>query len=99
MRMLEEGVRRALALANADLAIYLAGADPYAGDRLGKMSLTMDGLAQRDRLVLGLCRDAGIPAAVTMAGGYAKNVDDIAAIHVQTVRIAAEMWRVWQQVD
>lgn len=89
----EEGVQRALAMAGADLAIYLAGADPYAGDRLGRMAVTMEGLAQRDRLVLGLCRDAGLPVAVTMAGGYAHQVDEIAAIHARTVRIAAEFAR------
>jgi acetoin utilization deacetylase AcuC-like enzyme len=89
--MLEEGVTRALSLANADVAIYLAGADPYMGDRLGRLKLTMDGLAARDRFMLGLCRAEGLPVAVTMAGGYAQEVEDIVAIHVQTVRIAAEM--------
>jgi acetoin utilization deacetylase AcuC-like enzyme len=89
----EEGVGRALAMAGADLAIYLAGADPYAGDRLGRMAVSMEGLAQRDRLVLGLCRDADLPVAVTMAGGYAHQVDEIAAIHARTVRIAAEFAR------
>jgi acetoin utilization deacetylase AcuC-like enzyme len=89
----EEGVGRALAMAGADLAIYLAGADPYAGDRLGRMVVSMEGLAQRDRLVLALCRDAGLPVAVTMAGGYAPQVDEIAAIHARTVRIAAEFAR------
>lgn len=91
--MLEVGVERALALSHADLAIYLAGADPYEGDRLGRLSLTMDGLAARDRLVLDLCQRAGVPVAVTMAGGYAPNVEDIVAIHVETVRIAAEFAR------
>jgi acetoin utilization deacetylase AcuC-like enzyme len=90
LEMLEEGVHRALALSNPDLAIYLAGADPYVGDRLGRMALTMTGLAERDRLVLGLCRDERIPVAVVMAGGYAKDVRDIVAIHLQTVRIAGE---------
>jgi acetoin utilization deacetylase AcuC-like enzyme len=94
---LDEGVRRALALANADLAIYLAGADPFVGDRLGKMALTMAGLEARDRLVLGLCHEARIPAAVVMAGGYAKDVRDIVAIHLQTVRIAAGIHHRWNQ--
>ncbi|MEO8612734.1 MAG: histone deacetylase [Chloroflexota bacterium] len=89
--MLEEGVSRALALANADLAIYLAGADPYMGDRLGRLKLSMEGLAARDRFVLDLCRAEGLPVVVTMAGGYAHNVADIVAIHTQTVRIAAEL--------
>lgn len=89
--MLEEGVQRSLALANADIAIYLAGADPYSGDRLGKLKVSMAGLAARDRLVLGLCREQGLPVAVTMAGGYAREVNDIVTIHTQTVRIAAEL--------
>ena len=90
LEQLERGIRQALALSGADLAIYLAGADPYVGDRLGKMALTIDGLAERDRMVLGMCRAAHIPVAVTMAGGYARDVRDIVAIHVQTVRIARE---------
>ena len=58
---------------------------------MGKLSLTIAGLAQRDRIVLGLCHDERIPVAVAMAGGYAKAVQDIVAIHVQTVRSAADM--------
>jgi acetoin utilization deacetylase AcuC-like enzyme len=84
----EEGVRRAIAQAGADVAIYLAGADPYSGDRLGRMNVSMTGLAERDRIVLGLCREAGLPVAVTMAGGYARDVNDIVAIHLQTLRVA-----------
>ncbi|MCC6616358.1 MAG: histone deacetylase [Anaerolineae bacterium] len=92
LALVEEGVNRAIAQAGADLAIYLAGADPYAGDRLGRMAISMDGLARRDRIVLEACRTAGLPVAVTMAGGYARDVDDIATIHAQTVRIAASMF-------
>lgn len=90
LALLEEGTRRALAAAGADLAIYLAGADPYYQDRLGRMALTMAGLAARDQLIFSLCREAGLPIAVTMAGGYSPNVEDIVAIHVQTVRLAAQ---------
>ena len=86
---LEEGVRRALALADADLALYLAGADPYEGDLLGRLALTKAGLAERDRLVFRLCRQASIPVVIAMAGGYARRVKDTVAIHLQTVRIAA----------
>jgi acetoin utilization deacetylase AcuC-like enzyme len=92
---LEPGVRRALALAEADLALYLAGADPHEGDRLGRLALTKAGLAQRDRLVLELCRDARLPVAVLMAGGYGRRVEDTVDIHLQTVRIAAEMAGNW----
>jgi acetoin utilization deacetylase AcuC-like enzyme len=87
--LVDEGVRRALAASGADLAIYLAGADPYERDRLGRMKVTMAGLAERDRLVFGLCRAAGLPVAVVMAGGYAPNIEDIVRIHAATVRIAA----------
>ncbi len=89
--MLEEGVQRALALSHADLAIYLAGADPYEGDRLGRLKLTKDGLHQRDRMVLELCKSRGLSVAITMAGGYARNVEDIADIHLTTVKVAVEM--------
>lgn len=88
--LVEEGVRRAIAVSGAHLAIYIAGADPYIGDRLGRMSVSMAGLAERDRIVLSLCRAAGLPVAISMGGGYARDVNDIAAIHAQTVRIAAE---------
>jgi acetoin utilization deacetylase AcuC-like enzyme len=89
LEAVEEGARRAIAMANADLAIYLAGADPYSGDRLGRMAVSMAGLAERDRIIFGLCRENGLPVAVTMAGGYAPNVADIVEIHTQTVRLAA----------
>ena len=83
---------RALERARADLAIYLAGADPYEGDRLGKLALSKAGLAARDRLVLTTLRDAGIPVAIAMAGGYAENIDDVVDIHFETVRLALSLW-------
>jgi len=87
---LEIGLERSLALACADLAIYLAGADPYSGDTLGRLALSKDGLAARDRVVFDQCRDAGLPVAVVMGGGYAKNVQDTVEIQLATVRLAAE---------
>ncbi|HEX2906872.1 MAG TPA: histone deacetylase [Phototrophicaceae bacterium] len=95
LALLEEGLWRAEAQANADLVIYLAGADPYAGDRLGRLALTMAGLAQRDQLVLQFCREHRLPVAVTMAGGYAARVEDVVAIHLQTVRAAAAFTTGW----
>jgi acetoin utilization deacetylase AcuC-like enzyme len=71
------------------LIIYLAGADPHEGDRLGRLKLTMEGLAERDRIVLGEAGQRGIPVAVTMAGGYGKDIRDTVAVHVQTIAIAA----------
>ena len=72
--------------------IYLAGADPYENDRLGRLKLTKAGLATRDRFVLELARDNAIPVAVTMAGGYAVDVADIVDIHFNTVRTAFEVF-------
>ena len=54
-----------------DIVFYLAGADPYEGDRLGRLKLTIDGLRTRDRLVFDACRERGLPVAITMSGGYA----------------------------
>ena len=90
---LERGVRQALTAARADLAIYLAGADPSVGDRLGRLSVSKRGLAERDRIVFDACQAAGIPVAVALAGGYAKPLEDTVDIHFQTVRSAAERAR------
>lgn len=74
------------------LIIYLAGADPYSGDRLGRLGLTMAGLQLRDAYVLRQICAAGIPCAVSMAGGYAENVSEIVDIHFNTVRTAHEIF-------
>ncbi len=71
-----------------DLVIYLAGADPWEGDRLGKLALTKSGLLQRDRLVFGRCLRQAVPVAVTMGGGYAPDFNDVVDIHYETVRAA-----------
>jgi acetoin utilization deacetylase AcuC-like enzyme len=91
LNALEIGLERSLALACADLAIYLAGADPYACDTLGRLALSQEGLAARDRQVFSQCRAAGLPVAVVMGGGYAKNIQDTVAIQLETVRIAAQL--------
>jgi acetoin utilization deacetylase AcuC-like enzyme len=76
-----------------DLAIYLAGADPYLDDRLGRLALTKRGLAQRDREVFRWAAEAGIAVAVAMAGGYARSIDDIVEIHAGTLRVASQACR------
>lgn len=95
LEQLEAGAREALRRARADLVIYLAGADPYEGDRLGRLSLSKEGLAARDRLVFDLCHRAGLPVAVTMAGGYGRVVEDTVDIHFRTVWEATKLvdWR------
>ncbi len=90
---------RALKLAGADLAIYLSGADPYLNDRFGRLSLTKEGLANRDRLVLHHCHGASLPVAITMGGGYARQIQDTVDIHFETVKIAAEMEKQKPQPD
>ena len=77
-----------LALREYDLAIYLAGADPYVNDTLGRLALSKIGLATRDQFILDVCKHADLPVAVVMAGGYARQVDDIVDIHLGTVRAA-----------
>ena len=83
---------RALDRSRPDLAIYLAGADPFEGDRLGRLSLSKSGLAARDRYVFETLHEAAIPVAIAMAGGYAEDIGDIVDIHYATVSIALEVW-------
>jgi acetoin utilization deacetylase AcuC-like enzyme len=91
LEALQAGLEHALELAGADLAIYLAGADPYAGDRLGRLALSKAGLAKRDQLVFERCRQLGISVAAVMSGGYGRQIQDTVDIHLQTVRIAVEL--------
>ncbi|HVH34213.1 MAG TPA: histone deacetylase [Tahibacter sp.] len=86
---LAQHLPRALAAAQADAAIYLAGADPYRDDRLGRLALSKAGLAARDALVLDTCVRHDLPLAISMAGGYAADVADIVDIHCATVLAAA----------
>ena len=71
------------------LIIYLAGADPHEGDRLGRLKLSMEGLAARDRMVLDAAQVRGLPVALAMAGGYGRSIEDTVAVHSRTVSIAA----------
>jgi acetoin utilization deacetylase AcuC-like enzyme len=68
---------------------YLAGADPYEDDQLGGLRLTKDGLRERDRLVVKTVRRAGVPLVVTLAGGYARRIEDTVAIHAATIEEAS----------
>jgi acetoin utilization deacetylase AcuC-like enzyme len=85
---LNEHLPRVLDLQRPDLVFYLAGADPYEGDRLGRLELTIDGLRERDRRVFDACRRRSIPVAVAMSGGYAPDVHAIVTIHANTIREA-----------
>jgi acetoin utilization deacetylase AcuC-like enzyme len=75
------------------LAFYLSGADPHEADRLGRLSLTSEGLAERDRRVLEACRSRGVAAAVVMGGGYGRDIGVTVGVHLRTLQQAAESWR------
>ncbi len=89
-------LRRALTVVERlpafELAVFVAGVDPYVGDRLGRLAVSAEGLAERDRLVLESCHRRGLPTAVVMGGGYAPEIDRIVALHLATVRA---VWRRW----
>ena len=87
---LHAALPRVLAASSPDLVVYIAGADPHAGDQLGRLALTFDGLARRDAFVLDSCREVGIPVAITIGGGYGRRIEDTVAVHARTARIAAE---------
>jgi len=90
---LEKGLIASLEKFQPDIAFYVGGADPYREDQLGGLALTIDGLEARDRLVFEQLRKRGVPIAMTLAGGYARRVEDTVRIHVNTVRVAAEIAR------
>ncbi len=94
LQRLSNGLVKALSEFHPDLLLYLAGADPYKYDQLGGLALTLAGLEARDRLVFEKARDAAIPVAVTLAGGYACNVEDTVTIHANTVKAAIDIFRV-----
>jgi acetoin utilization deacetylase AcuC-like enzyme len=75
-----------------ELISYVAGADPFCEDQLGGLAMTLDGLKQRDEFVFRLAKSRGIPIMVTLAGGYAADVEDTITIHSNTVRAAKEIF-------
>jgi len=87
LEALEEALRF-LSKQGIQFLIYLAGADPFEGDRLGRLTLTSEGLALRDQRVMAFVKEKGIPIAIAMAGGYANPIEDTVRIHYQTIQIA-----------
>jgi len=90
LRELAQGLDRALAEFRPDLIFYVAGADPYHDDQLGGLKLSLEGLEKRDRLVFEKASGRNIPVAVTLAGGYARQLEDTIQIHSNTIRVAKE---------
>jgi acetoin utilization deacetylase AcuC-like enzyme len=85
---LREHFPRLYAEFRPDLVIYVAGADPYRGDQLGGLDMTIEGLRERDAIVIGEARKLKVPVAVVLAGGYASKVEDTVAIHLNTIKTA-----------
>ncbi len=81
---------------DAGLVIYLAGADPHEGDRLGRLKLSWDGLEARDRRVFDWAWQRGLPLAFAMAGGYGRRLEDTVQAQVNTFRVALRYWARWQ---
>lgn len=92
LSQLKQGLDRVFRDFDADFVFYLAGADPFEGDRLGMLSLTKEGLRKRDELVINYCRDLEVPIALSMAGGYAPEIEDIVDIHFATISIASQRY-------
>jgi acetoin utilization deacetylase AcuC-like enzyme len=88
LSILEKHLRAAFHDFNPQILFYIAGADPYREDQLGGLALTMEGLARRDALVFDYARRHGVPVAITLAGGYARNVGDTVKIHANTILAA-----------
>ncbi|WP_151446418.1 histone deacetylase family protein [Lacisediminimonas profundi] len=86
---LDDALAQMFARFSPQLIVYLAGADPHEGDRLGRLKLTLDGLAERDRRVFSAAHERGIAVAVTMAGGYGRHIADTVSVHARTIAMAA----------
>jgi acetoin utilization deacetylase AcuC-like enzyme len=88
LSILEKHLRAAFRDFKPQILFYVAGADPYREDQLGGLALTMEGLARRDALTFDYARQHGVPVAITLAGGYARNVGDTVKIHANTILAA-----------
>jgi acetoin utilization deacetylase AcuC-like enzyme len=91
LHRLGNGYRAALAMFKPQLVLYVAGADPYMEDQLGGLSLTFDGLMERDRMVIWTALTHHAPVAIVLAGGYALSVEDTVTIHANTAAVAKEV--------
>jgi acetoin utilization deacetylase AcuC-like enzyme len=79
------------------LVIYLAGADPHEGDRLGRLKLTADGMQARDRVVMDWVWQRRLPVVLCMGGGYGHDIETTVQVQTQTWRVAFDHWARWQR--
>jgi len=100
LRALDDALARTWQrMAQPSVAFYLAGADPYEGDRLGRLKLSAAGLAERDQRVFDTLRQRGVPTVMVMAGGYGHRIEETVAIQLQSYRIAWATWQLWPRVE
>ncbi len=95
LETLEEALPR-IFLHNPDIVFYLGGADPFEGDKLGRLGLTMDGLMKRDEAVLSFAKERDVPIVTVMSGGYAQDINDTVEIHCNTIRAVKKVFANFQ---
>ncbi|MCA1577656.1 MAG: histone deacetylase [Acidobacteria bacterium] len=92
LNILNHHLAKVLDAADPEIVFYLAGADPYSNDKLGRLALTIDGLRQRDLRVLRECYERETPIVTVMSGGYGKDINDTIEIHCNTIRMVKEVF-------
>ena len=92
LKLLQEHLHYLMGRVKPNFIFYQAGVDVLAEDKLGRLSLTLEGCKSRDKIVLDLCKLHGVPLAVTMGGGYAPNINTIVNAHVNTFRLATDLY-------
>ena len=92
LNVLDQHLPSVFEAADPDVVFYLAGADPYVNDKLGRLALTIDGLRERDASVLRQCYRRETPVVTVMSGGYGKDIDDTIEIHCNTIRVVKDVF-------
>lgn len=96
LRALSHGLEQLEQRLKPDLMIYLAGADPHEGDRLGRLALTDAGMQARDHQVFEWAWQRRVPLAMVMGGGYGRDIESTLRVQVATYRVALQYWRLWR---
>ena len=89
---LEDVIPNIIKILNPDFIFYLSGVDILKTDKLGRLSLSIEGCKKRDSIILNLCKTFNIPLQISMGGGYSKNIEDIVNAHCNTFRLAKEIY-------
>lgn len=93
LQVLSEALRHLESMFTPDMIIYLAGADPHEGDRLGRLSLTLAGMGNRDQMILNFAKEMSCPIALAMAGGYGRQIETTVEVHAQTIQLALNYYK------